>query len=122
MILILSKPFNPGDADPGKNYTHLHLELMVYNSSAYLVQLSYVYGTLDDDNFFVPGKSVGLQSITLEAEELNTLQGEMSKPGEPALPSCIRLAYEHLKARLDIEGTIDYELPASPDAPSASQA
>lgn len=116
MILKLTKPYNPGDADPGKQYTHLHLELMVYNSSAYMVQLSFAYGTLDDSNFFIPGSGVNLQTINLEAEELDGLQSEMPKQGEPALPSCIRLAYEHVQAKLSIEGDLDYQLPASPTA------
>jgi hypothetical protein len=121
MILILKTPYNPGDADPGKLYTHLHLELMVYNASAYTVQLSYAYGSLDSDNLFVCGKGISLQSVSLSGEDLTTLQSEMPKPQEPALPASVRLAYEHLKTALGVEGTLDYNLPATPGAPKPAQ-
>jgi hypothetical protein len=122
VILVLSKSYNPGDADPGKTYTHLHLELMVYNASAYTVQLSYAYGSLDSDNLFVCGKGVGLQSVSLSGEDLTTLQSEMPKPQEPALPASVRLAYEHLQAVLKIDGTLDYKLPATPGTPAPAPA
>lgn len=114
MILTLKKAYNPGDTDPGRAYTHLHLELLVYNSGGFVVQVSYAYGSLDENKLFVPGKALGLQSISVEGEELSSLQSEMPKGGEPLLPGCLRIAYEHLQNRLGVEGALDYELPASP--------
>jgi hypothetical protein len=122
MILVLKTPYNPGDADPGKLYTHLHLELMVYNASAYAVQLSYAYGCLDKDDVFASGKASALQSLTLLSEDLAALQKEMAGSNEPALPASIRLAYEHLKTALGVEGTLNYDLPATPPSPQMASA
>lgn len=111
MILTLTKAFNPGDADPGKNYTHLHIECLTYNSTAFAVQFGYAYGTLDAANNFVPGKAVGLQSETAVGDYLVAIQNELAKPQEPALAACLRLGYAFLQEKLGIEGEVDYDLP-----------
>ena len=112
MILTLSKPFNPGDADPGKSYTHLHIEMLSYNSSAFAVQFGYAYGTLDDKQAFVPGRATGLRSEVAIGDDLSKIRGEMAQSGEPALAACFRLGYAFLQQKLGIEGTLDYDLPA----------
>lgn len=121
MILTLTKPYNPGDADPGKNYTHLHIEQLSYNSSTFAVQFGYAYGELDGDKKFIPGKVPGLQSIVAVGDDLTAIQGEMTKQGEPALPACFRLGYSFIQKKLGIEGTLDYDLPASDVAPKAEE-
>ena len=122
MILKLAKPFNPGDADAGNLYSHLHLELMIYNSSAYVVQLTYVYGTLNDDDVFIPGKASQPQSVSMEGQTLGELQNKMAGEGEPALPASIRMGYEHIIQALGIDGQLDYVLPLAPGEKAAKAA
>lgn len=122
MILKLAKPFNPGDADAGNLYTHLHLELMIYNSSAYVVQLTYAYGTLNDDDVFLPGKASLPQSVSMEGSVLGDLQNKLAKEGEPALPASIRMGYEYIIDKLGIDGTLDYVLPLAPGEKAAKAA
>lgn len=111
MILTLKKPINPGDFDAGKLYTHLHLELIVYNSSAYVVQLSYTYGTIEEGGVFKQGAAAQTQSATVEGADLDDFSKQMAGQGEPALAASVRLAYRHVMDKLGIEGDLNYELP-----------
>ena len=87
-----------------------------------MVQLTYVYGTLNDDDVFIPGKASQPQSVSMEGQTLDDLQHKMAGEGEPALPASIRMGYEFIIKSLGIDGQLDYVLPLAPGEKAAKVA
>jgi hypothetical protein len=95
----------------------MHLEMINYNSSAYAVQLSYGYGTMDANGVYTQGQASQPAWAIISGAQLDTFSTQMANANEPALPAAIRLGYQFLMQN-GIAGTLNYALPNS-QAPSS---
>lgn len=114
MILVLNTPYNPGDADKGNQYTHLHIDTLVYNANGFTVTVAFTFGNLDANQEYVPGKASQRITEVTSPEELYEFATSMSANGEPALITAQRLSYQFLVNHRNYPGTIDLTLPKDP--------
>ncbi|HHH29053.1 MAG TPA: hypothetical protein ENK57_12015 [Polyangiaceae bacterium] len=62
MSILLATPYNPGDLDPGKSYTHVELDTFGVQLFARAIEFTFIHGYLDSaTGAFVRGKNPPLR-------------------------------------------------------------
>lgn len=105
MSILLATPYNPGDLDPGVIYTHVELKTFGGDFFANVITFSFVRGTVDGSNNFLPGKVAPtmFQVVDRPARggnppktDYSDMMEELTLDGEKASSSVARIIYTYV--------------------------
>ncbi len=68
-MILLDTPFNPGDHDPGKSYTHLRMRFEA-DGDKKIVTIDVSRGYIEDSKFVV-GKAAPIRKIIKNRKKIN---------------------------------------------------
>lgn len=69
----LTTAYNPGDLDPGVEYTHLQLSKFMTNLEKQSIVADLFYGSLDDEGEFVKGQREDPFRVVIEGPDWVTM-------------------------------------------------
>lgn len=126
MPILLTKPFNPGDADPSAQggYPHCQLTGFVHNPLTFGVTLTYEFGTASGQYYenWTKGPGSPIRTLDIAGAEVATLWGQTPNAGETIGAAIRRATYEYLISQSIAPGTIVDAPPLPPEADASAEA
>jgi len=105
-LVDLTTDYNPGDKDPGVNYSHVRvLRLLWDDRDTERIQITWCYGTVSGGDFVI-GKEQQ-SNFVVKGDDLNAYKSLLSTNGEAAFTANVRTAHQFLVDKGAAAGGVD---------------